>query len=256
MAGLSPDALRLLDGFASTQDRWSVFLRGQRFYRPERALVHRRVGDGMIEGTEPANDPQALIVAGGPASGKSTLLTRIDLPPGAVHLDADAIKSQIPEYAALVAIGEPLAAAAVHEESSDLARAILMRVLVERRNLVLDTVGDSAPGVFVEKLERLHAAGYEVRVVYADVEVEAAVRRARERGLQTGRVVAEQTVRMLHQEVAARFPEVEDLPWLAGLQLYATDHLEPRLIAERSRDGSLSVLDGSRLKAFRQKSRT
>lgn len=155
---------------------------GQRFYRDERVRVHGAISDRLLEGSLPSPEPSALVVAGGPASGKTVLLRTLEVPAAAVHLDADMIKAQLPEYALLLQ-----AASLVHEESADVARGVLRRVLAERRNLVLDAVGDSESGKFVAKLDELRAAAYSVSVVYADVDVDIAVRRAAARAAHTGR---------------------------------------------------------------------
>lgn len=229
---------------------------GQRFYRDERVRVHGAISDRLLEGSLPSPEPSALVVAGGPASGKTVLLRTLEVPAAAVHLDADMIKAQLPEYALLLQAAEEQAASLVHEESADVARGVLRRVLAERRNLVLDAVGDSESGKFVAKLDELRAAAYSVSVVYADVDVDIAVRRAAARAAHTGRVVPENELRRLHREVSARFPEVERLDWLTRLRLFATEDGAARLIVERIGKASPIVHDEARLNVFREKALT
>jgi predicted kinase len=176
-------------------------------------------------------------------------LGSLDLPSRALHLDADAIKAMLPEYQELVRRGDPQAAYVVHEETSDIARLIHDEAVARRRHLIMDSVGDSEEGKFVGKLQTLHRQGYRVDVVYADVAVEEAVRRAADRQ----RVVPEAVVRQMHREVSARFPGVEALDWLDSLRVFATDSDAPDLIAERTSGASLQVHDPARLKSFRQK---
>lgn len=247
-------ALTILEGYESTQDRWSVLLDGRRVYRPERAALHGQVLERHLSGSVVQEAPTALVIAGGPATGKTTLRATLELPDAPVVLDADELKLDLPEYEELRSAGVSEAAAIVHEESSDLARLILRRTLAERRSLVLDTVGDSEPGTFVAKLAGLRGGGYGVDLVYAEVPVEMAVSRAAQRGAETGRVVPEVVVRELHREVAARFDEVLALPWLRRLRVYDMAGDEPRLILERDADTSLTVVhDSGTLEAFRAK---
>lgn len=249
----TPTALAILGGFTSTQSRWSVELDGVRFYKDERVRVHAAITDPFFDATAVADPPVALVVAGGPACGKTTLLATLEVPPAAVHLDADSIKLQLPEYAELREAGQEQAAELVHEESADIARDVFRRTLAEQRNLILDAVGDSEPGKFVSKLEQAHDAGYVVEVVYADVDAETAIQRAAGRSKRTGRVVPEDELRRLHREVSARFPEVERLEWLTSLRVFAMDEAGPRLIVERTHAGALSIYDDGRLRVFREK---
>lgn len=177
-----PPAVRYyLKGHSSTQARWSVLLGDTRYYAPERAQLHESILGDFLAGSATAAEPLVLVVAGGPASGKSTLLEELDVPPNAVRLDPDRIKEHLPEYVALGAIKFAGAASLVHEESSDIARLILDQTLRDKRNVIFDTVGDSEPGKFVGKLEDFSNAGYEIDVVYADVAVELALERAAQR---------------------------------------------------------------------------
>jgi predicted ABC-type ATPase len=246
---ISPIALEVLEGHLSSQMRWSVIVDGVRWYRAERGNLHRTITRELLAGTTKRNHPRALVLAGGPASGKSSILASIAVPPKAVHLDPDAIKARLPEYQELQRRGDVQAAYVTHEESSDIARTVRAEVVKRRRHLILDTVGDSEPGKFADKLIELHDDGFRVDVVYVDVDVEEAVRRAAART----RVVPEKVIRALHREVAARFTEVLALDWLTSVRVFATDDGAARLIAERAAHGSLVVHDTARLELFQQK---
>ena len=197
--------------------RWSVLVDGVRYYRPERLKQHAEIQKALLSGSVRRPAGRAAVIAGGPASGKSSIVSKLALPPRAVHIDADAIKEQLPEYRELVKLGDEQAAYVVHEESADIARAVFEDAIARNRHLILDAVGDSEPGKFAGKLQRLVDAGYAVHVVYVDVSVEEEDPRATARQ----RVVPEAVIRMLHREVAARFPEVEALG-LASLRIFAT----------------------------------
>jgi predicted ABC-type ATPase len=135
--------------------------------------------------------PDALFMAGGPASGKSTVLeNNPDLMPAhSVHVDPDRIKLGIPEYQELRAAGDHYAATAVHQESGDVAARLAWEADDLGLNAVLDGTGNSDPGEFVRELERKRAKGYDVSVLYATTSTDEAVRRAVERADETGRYV-------------------------------------------------------------------
>lgn len=229
----------VLGEYADTQARWSVLVAGARVYSEQRSALHEQLLSQAFTG-RPAGrgtTPTVLVLAGGPASGKSTLLKALDVPDPHTTIDPDAFKPGIPEYARLVAMAEPEAAAVVHEESSDLAAELLRRAMAARHDLVVDQVGDGPTGRFASKLDGFVRAGYAVDVVYADVPIELALERAQQRFRKSGRMVQEAVVRQLHAEVARRYHEVVDEPNLRSVLLYDCSMRRPRLVAE-TRAGS------------------
>lgn len=243
----------MLDGLSSTQERYSVLTqRGFRVYVDEGrdVLHHRLLSEALAEGRA-TDAPAATVVAGGPASGKSTLIRAMGVPPGFVLVDPDRFKEQLPEYQGL-ANGEysDWAALVVHEESSDLVRELFSQCIEARSSLVLDTTGDGPPGAFVTKLEPLKAANYAVRVLYADAGLEV----ARERNRARSRYVPDEVLTDLHAAVAAGFQEVLAEDWLNEVSVYDTEPAgEPVLIAQKLKGQSLDVLNDTRLKAFTDK---
>lgn len=253
---LSPSARDLLGGATTTRDLHSIVLStGRRTYRGPRQALHAAIVARAIEGATVRHPPTALFLAGGPASGKSALVDALDLPTGVVRIDPDRIKATLPEYQALVASRDPSAAVIAHEESSDIAAALLASCFAQRLSVVVDGTGDAEEGKFVNKLRRALAHGYEVSVAYADVPVEAALARQRKRAERTGRAVPEDVLRATYAAVAARSDEVLALDGLRRVALYDTSVKPATLYAEKLGDAPLNVSDADRLEAFRAKAR-
>lgn len=184
-------------------------------YSPERTELHARIVRALLQGAGTHEKPQALFMAGGPASGKSSLLKagKVTHPPDAVYVNPDIVKTMLPEYAALVAAGDPEASKKVHEEASHIAK-LVMNLSVERRHhVVVDGVGNSGPGKFSGKIRRAMAAGMDVSVVYATLDVELAVKLAKKREEKTGRGVPTGYLRSAHATVTEMFDrEIRHLP--------------------------------------------
>lgn len=127
-------------------------------------------------------DRELTIILGPPAAGKSTIANDLALSRGAAILDSDEIKGTIPEY------DKGIGAAAVHEESGDLA-SILENVLMEDgTNIVLPKVGGSSKSIR-KTIDRYKAAGYTVRLANMAVTKDNAYRRMIARFVKTGRLI-------------------------------------------------------------------
>lgn len=242
---------RLIGDHGDTQSRWSALHEGERFYTRARHRLHESLLWDAFTGS-PVDQPTATVLAGGPASGKSTLLQSLTVPTPFTLVDPDSFKTRLPEFGALVADGDQRAASVVHEESSDLAAELLRRAAAARHHVVIDQLGDGPPGRFLTKLRTLLDLGFEVAVAYADVPVDVASERNVERAGRTGRLVAESDLRTLHREVSARFTEVIEVSELRSVALYDCSEQPPSLVAEYA-GGSSRVVNADKLKAFRAK---
>lgn len=169
---------------------------------PERDALHRELlGEARVAAPAVEQGRVAVVLAGPPGAGKSTVLHELlgDEREKYLVVDADEFKRALLERAhrdgsyegwlvpdevrELEAAGErfyPLELASlVHEESSYLAGALRDDAMRSGDNLVIDTVLSSEESALAMG-RRLVAAGYDVRVV--DVEVPYAVSEMRIRG--------------------------------------------------------------------------
>lgn len=170
-------------------------------WRPERLPIHSKIV-ATIAGEPPASEPSrflpiAVLLMGLPGSGKGTFLSRIaktllrrlgsdenDL------VDADRVRSQFPEYAA------GLGSEVVQVECAYVTYAkTVERAFSNRRNLILDTVGD--PRYSVRDVEYLTQCGWSVVLLCASIDIETAVQRSARRALEVGRYVPESYIRSI-----------------------------------------------------------
>jgi predicted ABC-type ATPase len=222
-------------------------------YSPERAKLHQAIIEHFMAGTQPHSKPEAIFTAGGAASGKSGLAGRADtvrnpganlpVPRGHVYVNPDDIKQMLPEYDELSADGHSeIAAAATHEESSDIAK-LLTAIAVKRQ-----------VGKFGDKVRAAKAAGYKVTARYAHIPVEEAIAREAARAQRTGRKVDEDVLRKQHQVVSQSFSQdVKDIPGI-NTEIYSTlGRGKPTLIASKPERGQMRVLKPSQYKQMIQK---
>ena len=234
---------------------------------PERVAMRQTLIDQRLQGRPSAPEgvkPIAYVMGGGGASGKGTVLHLIEESEGAtrdkyVHLDPDSFKTGdeqhgldgIPEYAELIANGEKRAAGIVHEESSNLYKDALNQAIGKRQNLVLDrTLSDEKKAL--AELQSLKDAGYEIRMVGVTVDPREAISRSvlRAEG-KAGRYVPLAALIKAHKGFSLGFENIQKLADRVVLYDNGVAKGEsPIPIAERSGDGSLTILDRARYNQF------
>lgn len=282
-------AKALLGDFVDTKDLHSVHLSGEPKeddpYTPERQALHDLIIDTLLRQRKPVvNDkgetvlhpdpngeylpkadgtPRALFMAGGPASGKTTALGLPEnqdiLPPGAVFVDPDEIKSMLPEYNKMVRGYDRYSGTGAHEESSDLAKRLQKEALAKGLHAVIDGAGNSGSGKYAGKIKAVKDAGYDPEVLYVNAPVNVALDRAVSRAQQSGRWMPEDAVREYHQGVSKVFPEVRKLVedgTVSKIKMYDTGGGQGAQLMAHGGNGSFNVTDSGLFDAFMAKAQT
>lgn len=156
-----------------------------------------------LAGNTSSKNPVAVVLMGGPGSGKSSATRGMDLD-GFVSVDPDGVKAAMPRYQELVAAGNPDAASLCHAESSQIAISIRDAAIAGKYNMVLDGTGRN-----LAKMERavkaLRTANYTIRLVFVDVPVGIGLARATARAATTGRVVPTDVIRAAYAVIPGNF---------------------------------------------------
>lgn len=194
-------------------------------FTPQRQALHDKIV-AEIRGNVPAsNDKSYFMMGGGPASGKSSIIAAgLVTLPQAVHVDADAIKTRLPEYQALVAEKDQRAAGFAHEESSHLGKSIVKQSLAAGQNVLLDGTGNSSYEALSDKVKQARASGYKVNAEYTTCSTDEAIRRNVERAKKTGRLPPESMLRAVHQGVSAVLPRAAQEGLFDSVRLWDTEH--------------------------------
>jgi predicted ABC-type ATPase len=193
-----------------------------------RQALHTAILNKQLAGKKPATGkPVAVMMGGGPASGKSTMLESgsVVLPPDdeSVHIDPDALKKDLPEFQKAAAAKDPRGAAFAHEESSHLSKVLTKDAARAGHHVVVDGTGNSDYDKLAAKVKVLRDAGHTIKAYYATNDVELAVKLAKERGDKTGRYVPEEYTRAIHASVSRVLPEAIKKGLYDEVKLFNTD---------------------------------
>lgn len=129
-----------------------------------------------------AKGQHAVIIIGPPAAGKSNIANPLAERYRAAIVDPDDAKTAIPEFA------NGLGAAAVHEESSLMAKEVFADLLKDGSNVVVPKVG-ADPDSIRRFAAALKAKGYTVDLAHVQAGTDNSQRRNIKRFLKSGRLV-------------------------------------------------------------------
>ncbi|WP_052486982.1 zeta toxin family protein [Gordoniibacillus kamchatkensis] len=145
---------------------------------PERIKLRKQIVDKLYGKGAKQKNRRIDIVIGPPAAGKSSVLADpLAKQHGALLIDADKAKEELPEFEG------GLGANAVHEESSEIIEGeegVLIKALRNGDNIVLPIVGRRAEKLR-DILNTFKELGYEVHLHLNELSPEKAARRAVER---------------------------------------------------------------------------
>ncbi len=172
-------------------------------------------------------------------------------------INPDVVRTQLPEYQAMVRAGDPDAAALTHEESSLIAKTASDVAISLGLPLVIDAVGADDEGQFSSKVQGLVDHGYHVTVRYVNVPLEVAEQREADRASATGRSVPSGVLVTKHAEVSRGFTNIAQISQVR-VEVYDNTGDEPILIAEGFGDpalgpDALKVHDRDRYHLFLEK---
>lgn len=216
-------------------------------WTPDRQKLHDEIVGGALADAQPVEHPTVTFFGGGPASGKSSVM---NVEENNVVVDADTMKSQLPEYQDMLDRGDSRAAAFSHDESSYLSSRVMNEGLAGGYNVTLDGTGDSGTAKLRGKVERARAAGATVNAKYVTVDTDEAVRRSNLRAQETGRVVPESVIRETHANVSQTFNDAIQEDMFDSVQLWDNNGPTPNLIGEKPPGGTWHVNDNDAYDRF------
>jgi len=187
-------------------------------YKAERVVLHQRITVNIVNSCPKPKEgerPKVILLMGGAASGKSTIVKKYLEPKYGSHtfgvLNVDDIKEELPEYQKFASEDVETSANRVHEESSDIGKQVLRRIISEKRNFIYDAVLGN-----VQKankiIDDLYFLGYDIELVGVTVNTEQAWERAVKRAIGenekedgSGRYIPEQPFFNGHRGIVETF---------------------------------------------------
>lgn len=254
-----PDAI--VKGRDSAWDHMVPDGKGGYKFTPERQAIHEKIIAKRLDGKPSVENPTFVMMGGGGGSGKGTLLLSgliKDLPgteESRVHIDADEIKMELPDYRRMVSEGNKTGVASfTHEESSILTKEVQRRATARRNDILLDGTGDSSEDSLRAKIESPRAAGYEIRGEYVSAPTMKAWEQNVERAANGPRglvppselVKAHQSVSQIVPKMSSEFDSFRlwDSSGGKGTQV---------VIATNTKGGKIKVTDSKKYKIFQDK---
>ena len=209
--------------------------------------LYTKVAVGMsdaVKKTRKPGEPKRFISVGGaPGSGKSTMrksgeagIPDVD---SAVHVDADEIKTIIPEAAAAHAAGDTEWGTVVHEESRVISDMALRVALDKNKDVVYDSTGQYNRGYGT--LDYAKAAGYEITSHYVVAPEEFLQERIDMRQLTDPRKLPRHIIAATIARNFNVIPEVAEKS--DEFYLWGWDGNDKVLLARKEKGKTLEILD-------------
>ena len=197
LEGKDPEHKRWIDGDPYGLAKYSDF------QSPGRKAYEQAVIAKELRGAKPGD--QAVFMSGGPASGKTSLLTKqFGEAEGFAVIDPDRIKGDDPVMRIGVAMGMREAAALAHENSSRLSKEVYATARDRGLNLLMDGTGANA-GKYIAQMQELRGKGYKITLLAQHVPEEVGVERARKRADRTGRFVPLHFIKHAYEVIPGNF---------------------------------------------------
>jgi|GEM_PF-4134277 len=191
----------------------------------ERAAVHAEIVKRALEASpgEAKGKPTLYLMQGGSGAGKSSILRRMGLGDGAVIVNNDDVKVELPEFKKY--LDDPAgkvpanASSDVHGESSFVMKQIREAAIKGRRDIIYDSNLNNV-GIARNMIDRFKKLGYNIHLITVHADSKTALQRVADRHVKTGRGVPEWAVQSSLRDMPGAFRGIKDL--VDNYDLYTT----------------------------------
>ena len=178
----------------------------------------------------------AIVLIGGPASGKSTVIDHYLFDhkwnkQSFVTIDPDHILTNLSEFKRLKEHDHKTAASICYSVAADINNRNLAFALQNFYNIIFDGTGREFDWTSQHLINgMLISRGYTVHLCIVKLDVEIAKQRAKSRGEITGRVVDANVIESIHNQVNSNIPKYMKLDFVDTASLYDNSDTTPKLM--------------------------
>lgn len=221
-----------------------------------RSRLHADIISNHFKGHNPTKGKITSVMMGGaPASGKSSVVDGklIEMPSDLVHIDADKVKKQIPEYQLMESQGNAYGASFTHRESSEITNQVLKKCADDGYGVLLDGTGNKSYEHMSKRVKLLKAAGHRVVANYVTMDTELSLKLNKMRFKATKRMVPESYVKAVNKGITPIVLQAIKEGLFDELRLFDTNiQNKPRKILTFA-NGKLDIHDKKLYEAFLKK---
>lgn len=181
-------------------------------FSPERQELHRQIVEKLLAGYSRSEQPEALVTAGGVASGKSTAIREAQAAnPNLVHIAGDKVKPLLPEFEAAKAAGQLGGRGPLANEAGYVAQQALDEAQRRKLDIAYESTFSGPLDRRREQMQNLLDSGYRVTLAGRHIPEDAAVQLAAERAANSeipgdaGRSEEESDIRATNRGAARNF---------------------------------------------------
>ena len=183
---------------------------------PQRQRIRKNIADELYGKGAKIKKREVFLIVGHPASGKSTFADALIVERGALLIDSDEVKKRLPEFS------NGLLAMAVHSESSNITDAVLARAIDNGDNIVMPLVGKTYDHL-EERVDKFKEAGYTVKLIYIDLPVAKAIKRAETRFRETGRLIYPEYLRSVGLKPKQNYDKLKKTKRVDSYEAWSND---------------------------------
>jgi Zeta toxin len=237
-----PEELRGRTTFAANQKGGEL--------TPERERLQDQIVLKNNGAKPPQEHPTAIIVGGPGGAGKTNLVNFTQLP-DAVHINADHLRAELPEYKGLQETDPLRAGVRTQDEARQMAAKAVDLASSNRQNLIWDNTS-SNPSAVREMMQHLKDQGYRVEMHFVDAPIEHTLNSTAGRAENENRWVPPYVTDLAHEGAAKSYLRNKDLADAAHLWT-RNENFDFKKVHDKLPNGKEIIHDNEEFKKYAQK---
>ena len=161
-------------------------------------------------GNKPSQEHPTAVIVGGPGGAGKTNLVNFSNLPDAVHINADHLRAELPEYSTLQQTDPLRASVRTQDEARQMAAKAVDLASNKRQNLIWDNTS-SNPSAVREMIQHLKDQGYRVEMHFVDAPIEHTLQSTAKRAEAENRWIPPYVTDLAHEGAAKSYLRNKDI---------------------------------------------